>query len=46
MVHQFSWVFGRWRVWSFGFVIDLEYPYVGIGLGPIVIRWGIDRELE
>lgn len=32
-----------WLVWNFGFVVDFEYPYVGIGLGPVVIRIGMDR---
>lgn len=29
------------RVWAFGIVLDFEYPYMGIGLGPIVIRFGV-----
>lgn len=28
------------KVWSFGIVLDFEYPYIGIGLGPFVFRIG------
>lgn len=46
MLNKLSFVFCNWKVWSFGIVVDFEYPYVGIGLGPFVIRYGIDRVLE
>lgn len=32
------------RVWSFGLVLDFEYPYIALGIGPFVFRAGrIDR---